>query len=340
MSETIAVRVEPGETLSEIAIRYGVTVEQLQEWNRIEEADYVQAGQRIVVHNAAVAPGWNEATDPWDAALPLGGALVVAALLFLFRRKRQTPTSSPDTGVRSPKKAPHRPEPKSAAALRKPAPPANAGEQRVRSVLARRYRDWPLLNDVLLPSGGGTAQIDHILISPAGVFVIETKDMGGWIFASPGQQRWTQTLPAGRWYRMMGIKSWRFPFYNPLRQNEGHAKALVKLGIVNPREIRPVAVFVGEAEMKTEEKFAGFEEHEEKAKRFTSWRMRGVVCMSLRELRRYIAFSVRTPSGPSLTHERMEAIQSKIATVAIPVTAETHARHVEFARSAERASWR
>ena len=85
--------------------------------------------------------------------------------------------------------------------------------------------------------------------------MIETKDMNGWIFASPGQQRWTQTLMADRWSRLVGIKSKRFAFYNPQLQNEGHARALVKLGVVDPREIRPVVVFVGDAELKTAEKF-------------------------------------------------------------------------------------
>ena len=337
MSETTEVHVEPGETLSEIAARYGVTVEQLQEWNRIEEADYVQVGQRIVVHDAVVTPGWDEAVVAWSGWL--GGALVVVALLLLFRRKRRTPISTPDTRAASPTEALHRHGPKPTSVLQKPAPKANAGERRVQSVLTRRYRDWPLLNNVLLRSGGGTAQIDHILISPAGVFVIETKDMGGWIFASPGQQRWTQTFRAGRWSRMMGIKSKRFAFYNPLLQNEGHAKALVKLGVVGPWEIRPVAVFVGDAELKTEEKFVRFEEHEDMAKRFRGWRMRGVVCMSLAELHRYIAFSVRASSSRCLTRERMDAIRAKITTAALPLTAETHARHVEFARSAKRASW-
>ena len=337
MSETTVVHVEPGETLSEIAARYGVTVEQLQEWNRIEEADYVQVGQRIVVHDAVVTPGWDDAAGTWSGWL--GGALVVVALLLLFRPKRRAPTSAPNARAASPTEALDRHGSRPTAVLRTPAPKENAGERRVQSVLTRRYRDWPLLNNVLLPYGGGTVQIDHILISPAGVFVIETKDMGGWIFASPGQQRWTQTFRAGRWSRMMGIKSKRFTFYNPLLQNEGHATALVKLGIVGPWEIRPVAVFVGDAELKTEEKFVRFEEHEDMAKRFRSWRMRGVVCMSLAELHRYIAFSVRASSSRSLTREKMEAIRAKITTAALPVTAETHARHVEFARSAKRASW-
>ena len=331
------VYVESGETLSEIAVRYDVTVEQLQEWNRLEEPNYVQVGQRIVVHEAAVVPpGWDDAAGAWGVWM--GGALVVALLLFLFRRKRRAPTSAPDTGVALPTGASHGHGPSPAAISRAPAPLANAGELRVQSVLTRRYPDWPLLNDVLLPSGGGTAQIDHILVSPGGVFVIETKDMNGWIFASPGQQRWTQTFMANRWSRMVGIKSKRFSFYNPLLQNEGHARALVKLGVIDPWEIRPVAVFVGDAELKTAEKFVRFEDHEDMANRFRSWRMRGIVCMSLAELHRYIAFCVRAPSTPSLTRERMEAIRAEITTAALPVSAETQARHAEFVRSAQRAS--
>lgn len=338
MSETVVVYVDSGETLSEIAARYGVTVEQLQQWNRIEDPNFVQVGQRIVVHEAVVQPGWDEPGGAWGPWM--GAALVVALLWFLFRRKRRTPTSAPDTGVALPTEAPHPNGPRPATVLGAPAPKENAGERLVRSVLTRRYRDWPLLNGVLLPSGGGTAQIDHILVSPGGVFVIETKDMNGWIFASPGHQRWTQTFMAGRWSRLVGIKSHRFSFYNPLLQNEGHARALVKFGVVHPREIRPVVVFVGDADLKTAEKFARFEEHENMATRFRTWRMRGVVCMSLTELHHYIAFSVRAPSSPSLTRERMESIRAKIETAALPVTAETHARHVEFARSAQRASGR
>ena len=338
MSETVVVYVDSGETLSEIAARYSVTVEQLQQWNRIEDPNYVQVGQRIVVHEAVVPPGWDEPASAWGAWM--GGALVVALLWFLFRRRRRTPTSAPDTRVALPTEASHQDGPSPASVWGPREPKENAGERLVRSVLAKRYRDWPLLNGVLLPSGGGTAQIDHILVSPGGVFVIETKDMNGWIFASPGQQRWTQTFMAGRWSRLAGIRSKRLTFYNPLLQNEGHAKALVKLGIVYPREIRPIVVFVGDAELKTAEKFARFEEHEDMANRFSSWRMRGVVCMSLTEPHQYIAFSVRAPSGPSLTRERMEAIRAKIETAALPVTAETHARHVEFARSAQRASGR
>ena len=98
---------------------------------------------------------------------------------------------------------------------------------------------------MLLPSGQGTTQIDHILVSPGGVFLIETKVMNGWVFGSPGQKQWTQSFAAGRWSRMVGINSKQFKFYNPLMQNEGHAKALVDMGIVGCWWLRPIVVIRG-----------------------------------------------------------------------------------------------
>ena len=42
-------------------------------------------------------------------------------------------------------------------------------------------------HDVTLPTPDGTTQIDHIFVSRFGIFVVETKNMGGWIFG-----RWTR----------------------------------------------------------------------------------------------------------------------------------------------------
>ena len=44
MNEIVVTHLEPGDTLSEMAARYGVSVELLQQWNGIENRDYVQAG--------------------------------------------------------------------------------------------------------------------------------------------------------------------------------------------------------------------------------------------------------------------------------------------------------
>ena len=48
------------------------------------------------------------------------------------------------------------------------------------------------LNDVTLGlQDGTTTQIDHLVISVYGVFVIETKNMSGWIYGDSKDAKWT-----------------------------------------------------------------------------------------------------------------------------------------------------
>ena len=350
MNEVIVTYVEPGETLSEIAVRYGVSVDALQQWNGIENRDLVLVGQRIVVYPAAdahgsfalesagseTAPGPDVVTVSWDVWV--GAAIVLGLLLLRLRRKRRS--AGPTFRTPSPYRPQHRNATGQDSSIHRvsvdaevlPTQQVNNGERLVGSELMRHYREWTLLNDVLLPTSSGTTQIDHILVSPIAVFLIETKEMNGWVFGSPGQRQWTQSFAAGRSSRKVGVRSRRFKFYNPLRQNEGHAKALVKLGIDRWR-LRPVVTFVGDAELKTAEKFLPFDEHEKIANENGTWRMRGVVCMGISDLHRYIEFSVNASSSPGLTRRQMEMICGKIRAAEIPGTAESHARHVGFVQS-------
>ncbi|WP_197038434.1 nuclease-related domain-containing protein [Billgrantia saliphila] len=96
------------------------------------------------------------------------------------------------------------------------------------------------IHNVTLASPDGTTQIDHILVSRYGIFVIETKHMTGWIFGSEKQAQWTQKL-----YRKT------FKFQNPLRQNYKHVKALEALLDVPMEAIHSVVVFSGSAVFKT-----------------------------------------------------------------------------------------
>ena len=70
-------------------------------------------------------------------------------------------------------------------------------------------------HNIIIPTNNGTTQIDHIIVSPFGLFVIETKNYKGWIFGSEKQSKWTQSL--------YGKK---YTFQNPLRQNYKHQLAL------------------------------------------------------------------------------------------------------------------
>ncbi|SRR5690554_4974864 len=56
---------------------------------------------------------------------------------------------------------------------------------------AKQHLDerYILLNDLTLPDqDGGTTQIDHVLLSPFGVFVIESKNYKGWILVVCGKK--------------------------------------------------------------------------------------------------------------------------------------------------------
>lgn len=51
---------------------------------------------------------------------------------------------------------------------------------------------YHLLKNITLPTEGGTTQIDHIIVSKYGIFVVETKNMKGWVFGGEHQKSWTQ----------------------------------------------------------------------------------------------------------------------------------------------------
>ena len=96
-------------------------------------------------------------------------------------------------------------------------------------------------HDVIIPSSHGTTQIDHILVSPFGIFVVETKNYKGWIYGSESQSTWTQVI----------YKS-KHKFQNPLRQTHRHKKVLSKYLGVGESSILPVISFVGDVKLKTE----------------------------------------------------------------------------------------
>ena len=120
----------------------------------------------------------------------------------------------------------------------------NLGEDLVARTLQRHFKgdNYHLLNHITLRHRGGTTQVDHILVSRFGVFVIETKDYTGWIFAHADHATWTQVT----------FKD-KFKFQNPIHQNYLHVKAVQELfDFVPVSAIQSVVVFVGDAEFKTD----------------------------------------------------------------------------------------
>ncbi len=115
-------------------------------------------------------------------------------------------------------------------------------------LLVRLFAHWQLdkqtyrrLHNVRLNKPDGITQIDHVSLSPYGIFALETKNMSGWIFGGKNQAQWTQKL-----YKRT------FKFQNPLRQNYKHLKALDATLGVNPEQLHSVITFVGSGTFKTE----------------------------------------------------------------------------------------
>ncbi|MEZ7502055.1 NERD domain-containing protein [Psychrobacter sp. Arc29] len=98
------------------------------------------------------------------------------------------------------------------------------------------------LNGITLPrANGGSTQIDHVIVSVHGIFVIETKNYKGWIYGSENQKQWTQVFQNGS----------KFKFQNPLRQNYLHIKTLADLLGLELSYFHSMIAFIGECELKT-----------------------------------------------------------------------------------------
>jgi len=119
------------------------------------------------------------------------------------------------------------------------------GEKEVAYLLSRglSYKDYFLFNNLILPSENNeSTQIDHVVVSKFGIFVIESKDYKGWIFGDKDQASWTQSLPGGKN---------KFQFQNPIHQNYAHIMALKALLPFIGDNFYSIVVFSNKSEFKT-----------------------------------------------------------------------------------------
>lgn len=93
------------------------------------------------------------------------------------------------------------------------------GEKQVATLLTLLPKDkYKVINDLFIQKGGYSTQIDHVVVSIYGVFVIETKYYRGWIYGGENSEYWTKN-----------VYGHKFELRNPLWQNEGHIKTISKL---------------------------------------------------------------------------------------------------------------
>ncbi|MGL5150068.1 MAG: nuclease-related domain-containing protein [Clostridium sp.] len=128
------------------------------------------------------------------------------------------------------------------------------GERRVNKKL-NKLKGYTVLKNILLKTDYGTTQIDHILIGPKGIFVIETKNYSGWIYGGEWDDTWTQII--------YGKKT---KFRNPVKQNYGHIMAVKKvLGYKYSKEVYSIIIFSDKCKLKKTHKNVI---HEKKIKSF------------------------------------------------------------------------
>ena len=123
-----------------------------------------------------------------------------------------------------------------------------AGENDVTFVLRSLPQEYLVINNVIIPdqvtdpNKKHTTQIDHIVISPFGFFVIETKNYRGWILGSEKSKEWKEVFRTTPEHY----------FYNPIKQNWGHVYALAEHLRLNTRVFIPIVVFSDECELNVE----------------------------------------------------------------------------------------
>lgn len=98
-----------------------------------------------------------------------------------------------------------------------------AGELWVKLELKKLPKDYLILNDVMIETKDeSTHQVDHIVVSKYGIFVIETKQYNGYIKGNDYDKKWEVYLGKQKYY-----------VTNPVHQNYGHMKSLQEVLSLN-----------------------------------------------------------------------------------------------------------
>ena len=113
------------------------------------------------------------------------------------------------------------------------------GEFWVKLELSKLPKDsYIVLNDIMIKDDNGTHQIDHLVLSKFGIFVIEMKNYYGLIKGKEFDNKWCQYLGKNKSY-----------FINPIHQNYGHIKALSNLLKIDEKNFISIVCFSNQAKL-------------------------------------------------------------------------------------------
>ena len=107
---------------------------------------------------------------------------------------------------------------------------ANVNPQATRNVLNQLGSDYEVVTNVMVSGDRGMFDLENIVVSPYGVFVITVKQTTGKIFGGKGDQEWKVKSGGNRGF-----------IPNPLWENRKHVNALEKL--IGPVPFISIIVF-------------------------------------------------------------------------------------------------
>ena len=86
------------------------------------------------------------------------------------------------------------------------------GERQLSSLLLFPTKHlYHTYNDLYIKTSSDTSQIDHVIVSQFGIFIVETKNYKGNIYGSSNSDNWTQNIGENK-----------YPIPNPIQQNKAH----------------------------------------------------------------------------------------------------------------------
>ena len=114
------------------------------------------------------------------------------------------------------------------------------GEFWVRQELKKLPKDkYKVLYNIMLEKNNITHQIDHLIVSKYGIFVIEMKNYYGNIYGDEYKDNWIQYLGKKKFY-----------FRNPIHQNYGHLKTLQEILNIDINKLISIVCFSNQCKLK------------------------------------------------------------------------------------------
>lgn len=222
-----------------------------------------------------------------------------------FPRRRHKPQTHKPQGMEPPLQESR--EKRDREPLNREEKKGQRGEDLIADILDTNISgEFQLFRNVYVPNGDKTSEIDLLMVHEKGIVVFESKNYSGWIFGSMDGLNWLQRFPNGE----------KHSFYNPVRQNRNHIKALSQHLNIPESQFYSYVVFSDKCALK-------------KVAENTRFTVITQTSKLAKQLQRTLA-----ESTVSYNHEEIQAISERL----IPLTnvdSSVKAKHIEDIRAAQ-----